>query len=208
MKELDKVLDQNEKVLWEGAPSFWPFFFSRSFFLTIAGIFWMVGVLVFFANSWEAMGSFRYLMFATPHFWIGVFLVFGPTIYAALVFNKTYYAITDKRVIIQKGVIGRDFEMIDFDQVTNAEVNVGVFDKMFGKNTGSVMLSTAGSVTQTSQGGAFQKPKTLCNVTSPYDVFKFFKKVEHDVKTDIEYPNKMRPTENSGYPTNYTQDKK
>lgn len=207
MRELDKVLDQNEKVFWEGAPSFWPFFLGRSLALTIFGIFWMGFLSIFFIASSATPGPFNYFIFITPHFWIGLFVLFGPPIYNVLVFKHTYYAITDKRVIIQKGWIGRDFEMIDFDQVTNAEVDVGVFDKLFGGNTGSILVSTAGSFTYVREG-AVQKPYTISNVPNPYDVFKFLKKVSHDVKTDIEYPNKMRPAENPGYQTNYDPNKK
>lgn len=50
-----------------------------------------------------------------PHFWVGVALVFGIPLYKALVYKHTYYAITNKRVLIQTGLIGRDFEMVDFD---------------------------------------------------------------------------------------------
>lgn len=207
MRELDKVLDQNEKVFWEGAPSFWPFFLGRSLPITIFGIFWMVIMVFFIFTSLTAPGPFKYLVFVIPHFWIGLLMVFGPTIYNAFVFKHTYYAITDKRIIIQKGWVGRDFEMIDFDQITNAEVNVGVFDKLFGGgNTGSILISSAGSFTHT-RHGVVQKPYTISNVTNPYDVFKFFKKITHDVKTDIQYPNKLRPGENPGYQTDYDPNK-
>jgi len=46
MRELDKVLDQNEKVFWEGKPKFGPFFIGGFagaifgiFFLAIGGFF-------------------------------------------------------------------------------------------------------------------------------------------------------------------------
>lgn len=38
----------------------------------------------------------------------------------------------------KKGVIGRDFDFLDLDMITSASVNVGVFDKLFGGNTGSI----------------------------------------------------------------------
>lgn len=207
MRELDKVLNQDEKVFWEGGPSFWPFFLSRTVAPTIFGIFWMGFVMMFFLVSSGAPGPFKYMIFIMPHFWIGLFMLFGPTIYNAMVFKHTYYAITDKRIIIQKGWIGRDFEIIDFDQVTNAEVNVGVFDKLFDGNTGSIAVSAAGSLTYTRQTG-MRKPYTISNIVDPYNVFKFFKKISHDVRTDIEYPNKMRPSENPGYQVHYDPNKK
>lgn len=198
MKEFNKILNQNEKVFWEGVPSFWPFFIGRSLITTIFGIFWMGIMATFFIiTSLATPGSLKYIIFLTPHFWIGLFILFGPTIYNSLVFKHTNYAITDKRVIIQKGWIGRDFEIIDLDQIVNAEVSIGVFDKLFGGNTGSILVS-----------GTAQKTSMISNIIGPYDVFKYFKKISYDVKTDIEYPNKIRPPENSGYQTDYDPNKK
>jgi len=109
---------------------------------------------------------------------------FGIPIYQILVYKYVYYAITNKRVLFQKGLIGRDFEMVDFDQITNAEVNVGLLDKLFGGNSGSILISTAGSFTY-GRYGPVQRPYTLRNIENPYDIFRFFKKVSHAVKTDI-----------------------
>jgi len=202
MRELDKVLDRDEKVFWEGKPKFWPFFLS-SFAAAIFGLFFLVfGVIILL----QGIASGDYFFIFLPHFWIGVLFVFGIPIYRALVYKYTYYAITNKRVIFQKGLIGRDFEMVDFDQITNAEVDVGVLDKLFGGGSGSILISTAGSFTYTRRG-AIQKPYTISHIDNPYDVFKFLKKVSFAVKTDIEYPNKYRPKINPGYGTEYNPNK-
>jgi hypothetical protein len=146
-----------------------------------------------------------------PHFWIGLGMLFGPSIYSILVFKHTYYAITDKRIIMQTGWIGRDFHIMDFDQITNSYVNVGIFDKIFGKgNTGSIIIITAGLTADTPGQNGLQKAfnSSLMSISNPYEVFKFFKKAQYDVKTDIEYPNKLRPNTNPGYQTNYKPDQK
>jgi len=198
MRELDKVLDQNETVHWEGKPKFWPFFLG-GFAAAIFGIMFLIvgGMFVL-----QGIASGNYVFILLPHFWIGVGFVFGVPLYKALVYKYTYYAVTNKRVIFQKGLIGRDFEIIDFDKITNAEVNVGVLDILFGRRSGSILISTAGSFTYTRRG-AVQKPYTISHVKDPYNVFKFFKKISHAVKTDIEYPNKYRPKTNPGYSTHY-----
>lgn len=198
MREIDKVLDQNEKVFWEGKPKFWPFFLS-GFAGTIIGIFFLIisGSIVI-----QGIKSGALYSIFLPHFWIGLGIVFGVPIYKALVYKHTYYSVTNKRILIQKGLIGRDFEMIDFDQISNAEVNVGILDKLFGGDSGSIIISTAGSFTYTRRGPV-QKPYTISHVPNPYEVFKFFKKISHDVKTDIQFPNQYRPTSNPGYETDY-----
>ncbi|OVE74626.1 hypothetical protein BVX95_01720, partial [archaeon D22] len=40
-------------------------------------------------------------------------------------------------------------------------------------------------------------------IQNPEEVFKFFKKVSYDMKTDVQFPNKLRPKNNPGYNTNY-----
>lgn len=205
MRELDKVLNENEKVFWEGSPVFWPFFLQSSFsILTIILILFLFFSLpAYFSEEYSG-----WFIFFNPPFLISSFSLFGFMIYSLLVFKHTYYAITDKRVIIQKGWIGRDFEIIDFDQISNARVNVGVFDKFFGNgNTGSIFISSAGSFTG-QQENSIIKPYIICNILNPYEVFKSLKKISHDIKTDIHYPNKLRPSENPGYQTEYNQDKK
>jgi len=196
IKELDKILNADEQVLWEGGPSFWPFWFSRTLPLTIFAIFWDMFLLFFFFMSSTGPGLFKYIIFFTPHFWIGLAMLFGPGIYNALVFKHTYYAITSKRVIIQKGLLARNFQTIDFDKITNTEVAAGIFDQMFGGNSGSIVITGS------------NRAYLLSNVMKPYDVYKFFAKVQYDVKTDIEYPNQLRPSENPGYKTSYTPEKK
>lgn len=207
MRELNKVLDQNEKIFWEGTPSFWPFVFSGSIVTTCFGVFWLIFLLPFIGIALFDIlfGShiFGFGIFLLPHFWIGIILVFGIPAYQVLVYKHTYYAITNKRVILQKGWIGRDFEIIDFDQITNTEVNVGIFDKLFNQGkTGSILISTAGSLTYARQGTA-PRPYTLRNIDSPYDVFKFLGKTAYNIKTDIQYPNELRPDQNPGYKTDY-----
>ena len=220
MREIEKVLDTNEQVFWEGGPKFWPYFLTGVIPTFLFGLVWMGFLTPFIAvnflpkgDTGEATGFvniffFAWNIFLIPFLLIGLWMLVGVHIYKWLLYKHLYYAITNKRVIMQKGLIGRDFEYIDFDQITNAEVSVGFWDKAVGKTSGSILISSAGSFTVTRQGQQVAKPYTISNVDNPYEVFKFFKKVSHDVKTDIQYPNKLRPGENPGYQSNYDPNKK
>ena len=96
--------------------------------------------------------------------------------------------------------------MLDFDQITNAEVNVGVWDMWLAQGkTGSIKVFSAGTVTRT-KNGYVATPYILANIEDPYEVFKLLKGVSMDVKTDIQYPNKLRPDENPGYNTKYSKE--
>lgn len=141
--------------------------------------------------------------FVTP----GLFLVFGAPVYEYLAYGRIQYAITNKRALFQRGLIGRDFECIDFDKITNAEVDVAFYDRIFGRNTGSIIITSAGISAAKMESRPFTGAYTFCNIPNPYEVFRFFKKVSHDVKTDIKFPNRYRPNENPGYKTDYNPDK-
>lgn len=192
MNELNKVLESDEKIIWEGAPSFKPYFFSRSFLPAIGGLIWILFLGGIMVASVSETDFFRYVIYGLPHFLFGLCLIFIPSIYSLLVYRHTHYAITEKRLVIQKGWIGRDFETLDLDLVTNAEVKVGVFDQIFGGKTGSIIVASAGSLTY-SRNAAISKPYVLSNIENPYEVFKLFKKISHETRTDVEFPNKLRP---------------
>lgn len=198
MEEFDKVLNENEKVFWQGKPAFWPFFLSVTPISLFGAIFMVAGLFPLY----RAIVNQQFFLILFPHFWVGLVVFLGIPIYKALVYSKTAYAITNKRVILQTGLVGRDFNMADFDQITNAEVDVGVLDKLFGNGSGSIHISTAGTF-RTGKHGPIAAPYRLSNIAKPYDVFRFFKKVSFDVKTDIDYPNKYRPGTNPGYRSVY-----
>ncbi len=196
MREIDKILDTNEKVSWEGGPKFWPYFLTTLVpFLFTGGI--ILAILVGFSSmvGWAA--------FLNP-LTLAVILGFlGGPVYQAIHYRYLHYATTDKRVLIQKGIIGRDFESIDFDQITNVDVVVGFWDKVAGSSSGSVIVSSAssGDVNTALRG-------IIANIENPYEVFKHIKKVAHDVKTDMHFPNELRPAQNPGYQTTYTPGQK
>lgn len=203
MRELHRILNDDENILWEGTPTFAPFV-AMSFLLSLFGLPFLLaglvpGIIGLATGSWAAL--FVFLVF--PHFWIGVALVVGVPLYRILVHKHTYYAVTNKRAILQGGLIGRDFKIVDFDQLSNAEVNVGIADTLFAHGkSGSILLSTAGTFVH-GKHGVSARPYSMSNIQNPYDVFKFFKRVSYDVKTDVSYPNQLRPDVNPGYKTEY-----
>lgn len=229
MRELDKVLDKNEKVFWEGQPKFWPYFLKGTIPAFIFGLIWMAFLTPFIyvgavmpykaaksnivdlvvnatAEGAQVAGAAKDFMtfffigwnvILIPFLLVGLWMLIGYPIYKILLHKNLYYAIISKRVIIQKGVIGRDFEYIDFDHIIKAEVQIGFWDKVIGKTSGSILLSSAGSFTYTEEGQQIARPYTISNIDNPYEVFKLFKDIGHAVKTDIQFPNKYRTSQNT-----------
>lgn len=197
MNEIKNILSSNEKVVWEGKPKFAPYFISQ---LTCAGCFsviFLIGALLAAAGGELGPSIFIFIL--------GLVFVISPLI-SYLYYKKIYYAITDKRIILQSGIIGTDFNSVDFDKIQSMSVNVGIMDKLFGGNTGTISIYS-GLIVSTGQGGSTSVPHSLIFVEDAYSVYEKLKKVSHDIKSDIEYPNDLRPKTNSGYNTNYVSKK-
>ncbi len=186
MYEFDKILNKGEKILWEGRPVFQPYFVGSIGLMIFGGVFFLAG-LVFFIM---AIVTKQYLLLLFPHVWVGLGIVVGVPLYRYFSYKHIAYAITNKRVLIQKGVIGRDFDFVDYDQIRNVSVDVGFFDKILGKESGTLEIHTGAASTY-----------LLEHIADPYQITRFFSRVEYNVKTDMEYPNKYRPKTNPGYTT-------
>lgn len=212
MKEYSQIINKDEKVLWEDRPQFAPFL-AKSFIAVPFGLFFLSFALFWTFLSFSATSDSSstpqtlniFPLFGVPFILIGLGITLSP-LYSVFVYKNIYYILTDKRVIIQGGLIGRDFEIVDFDKIQSANVNVGIFDKLFGINSGNITID-AGRIKSTNQGSE-SHPYTLSSVTDPYKAFEFLKKVSYDVKTDIEFPNALRSPTNPGYNTKYIADKK
>jgi len=200
------MLDINERLVWEGKPDRVTYVIGQPFlyvFALIWGAFDSIFIVAF--ASGEGFGSMGF--FIVPFFllhlapvWIAIF---GP-IYRFINWNYIEYAITDKRIYIASGIIGRDIKLVEFAQVREPSVRVGLIEKL--RNCGTIRLTpfsrtdNSGNNTLSMQAGA------LLHVSDPYGVFKRIKQMSLDIQTDISYPNAMRPEENPGYNTKYTPD--
>lgn len=99
------------------------------------------------------------------------------------------YVFTDKRIIIRSGIVGIDFKTIFYTDVEGINVRVGLFDRLF--KVGDLYIK------------AFNQSAVLQNIEKPYFFLNKLQKITLDIKTDIQYPNDLRPKENHGYNTDY-----
>jgi len=188
------VKDHDESFLWIGEPHFLAFLCSGIPFL-IFGLLW--GAFDYFGFIIHMKPS--QMGFAIPFFAMHLFPFWGSILNILrliLVHKNTFYAITNKRVMMRSGFWGIDFNSIDYDKISDIQVTVNPLENMLG--VGTVRFS-AGKVS--SKGNPLTQD--FIAVANPYEVFKKVKTVSVDVKTDWNYPNKMRPDENPGYRTKY-----
>lgn len=194
VNEIDKILDPNEKIFWRGKPRY------RAYILKfipvfVFGLFWS-GFLVpfYWAVFTGKVPLFAWIVLG-PHTLVAASLLSSP-FWASLAFPYIEYAITNKRIIIKSGLFARNFYTLDYVNLTDVSVRVGLIGRLTG--TGDILfISGMGIFTE------HTNKKSIEAVGNPYEVFKLLKKVYFDIKTDVEFPNKLRPPSNPGYQTEY-----
>ncbi|HHU83509.1 MAG TPA: PH domain-containing protein [Firmicutes bacterium] len=198
LPHFEAVRDSDEEILWMGKPAFIPFILSGIPFLII-GLIW--GVLdislfrVFTKNS--MMGEMS--AFLTIFFIIHLFPCWGSILNLLrlwLVHGNTWYAYTNKRLMMRSGFWGTDFKAIDYDKIMDLTVTVNPIEKIFGVGTVSAFTGNT-----TAKGVRIYD--RFMAIRDPYEVFKKIKELSVDVKTDWNFPNALRPETNPGYRTKY-----
>ncbi|MCR5348626.1 MAG: PH domain-containing protein [Bacilli bacterium] len=106
-------------------------------------------------------------------------------------YKNVEYVFTDRRLIIRSGLVGIDFKFFYYSDITSVDVKVGLWDRMFKVGDIYVKSTTQAAV--------------LEDVHNPYQYGAKIQELIQDIKTDISYPNALRPDENPGYGTKYNK---
>jgi len=186
----EAVKDSDEDIYWSGKPEFVPFILRGVPFLA-AGI-----LAELFYKGRPIQGAPGFLDAGTLIFLASVLYM----VYLFLVYGNTGYAFSNKRLMMRSGFFGIDFKAVDYDKISDIEVNVNPIENLFGVGT---IQAFSG---RTTEKGARIYDRFI-SITDPYEVFKQIKEVAVDVKTDWNYPNALRPEENPGYRTKYNPKK-
>lgn len=196
MREVKDMLDKNEYIIWEGKPTFLPFFvkgiISYTFILTFLYFF-----LYFMINGVLNLGYMETSSIYIAFFWILPASLITALIYVPFAYRFVYYIVSDRRIIIQGGIIGRDFKSLDYSLIGNINLEAGIIDRVFSsKKTGTLELTTTGNLST-----------HLQHISDAEKVFTQIKNHVFNVKTDIFYPNALRPDQNPGYRTKFSEQK-
>jgi hypothetical protein len=174
-QQFEAVRDHDEHVLWTGKPALFPFVLRGVPFL-------MVGLV------WGAIDYFGFIRhmpaemvwFVIPFFALHLFPFYGSILNLArlfLVHGNTYYAFTDKRLLLRSGFWGTDFKAIEYERIEDLEVNVNPVEKMLG--VGSICAFTGHT---TSKG--VRMFDRFVGIQKPYDVFRSIKEASYKRNDD------------------------
>lgn len=100
----------DEYILWKGKPEKGKLITGADIFTILFSIVWC-GFAIFWELTAIASGApFFFAMFGLPFVGIGLYLVFGRFIHKAYMRKRTYYVITNKKIIRLRG---KRIEMLD-----------------------------------------------------------------------------------------------
>ena len=193
---LDSLLTKDEQVLLKTKPNKKAFIFSKILFMLPFALIWIVfdGFMIYMM---VANGIFAHI----PTFVIVFIVIFfllhllpfwfwlANTLTAWAQYKNVEYALTSKRIIIKSGIFV-DIKNIYYAEVESVNVKVGLVDKMF--KVGDIYIRT--KLTSTA----------IMDIENPYVVMNKIQEIVNNIKTDMAYPNALRPEQNPGYETKYT----
>ncbi len=98
-------------------------------------------------------------------------------------YKKTFYAYTNKRILIRRGVIGVDYATLDYEMIGGLMVNVGFLDRLMkgSDNPGTITFgSSASPVIYTRNGRT--AAYAFRNIDRPYEVYRDLKHMVDEYK--------------------------
>lgn len=211
-------IDDNEKILWQGKPHKFMYLFNG--FSILAFLFFIVWATIFIGvgkNFFMFSSEFRNLPAMSPENMFGrsfslfslipvlIFVVIAGTfiiipIKRLIESFKVNYYITDLRIYIESGIIGRDIQSIEYKEINKLNVNVDLLGKLF--NRGTIALTPDQTYSNRDNYYTIRGIR-LIGVENPYAVYKLIKNNSLNVTTDQQYPNAYRPDKNPGYNTRF-----
>ena len=174
-RAFEAVKDADEEILWIGKPNFAAFITRGIPFLCFGLVWGAIDYFGFIRNMDKEMAGFAIPFFALHlfPFWLSILNM----IRLFLVHGNTYYAFSNKRLMMRSGFWGTDFKVIDYDKISDLEVNVNPIENALGVGT---IQAFSGRVSN--KGGRIYDK--FIGIKNPYAVFKKIKEVTVDIKTD------------------------
>ena len=193
---METMLGEDEQILWRGKPKksayLWNAFLKHFpiafiWLLFDGGIIAMMIVTGAMKEAGAPIAIFLTVFFAFHLLPVWIWL--GNTLTAKKQCENLEYAFTNKRIIVRSGVVGVDYKNLYYAQIESVNLKVGLLDRLL--KVGDIYIKCEGSAS------------VLFDLEDPYFLTKKLQEIVLDIKTDVEFPNALRPENNPGYQTKY-----
>ena len=188
------VLKPNEQVVGEYKPDKFIYCVLPSIKMLPLGIVWGAFDIFFIYNIFSHGAPLFFKLMIIPFMALHMYpcySVFTSYVKRKIEWEHVAYVLTTHRVIRIGGALGVEVDSIDHSEIDNVKIHAGWFEKNQG--VGTLIISSK------------NQKINFVGIQEPVRVYKQITKTSFDVKTDIEYPNELRPENNPGYNTKYDQ---
>ncbi len=198
--DLEGLIEDNEKILYEGKPNKICFLFESIFnpMMPIA-LLWAIidfGVIGGTISNMESKEIFSILIpFMLLHL-MPVWIYLGGVLFTYRKYRNTYYIVTDSGIYASGGAFVRTYNHKPFAELSHVDLHRGIFDQIF--NVGDVVI-TSNQLTYDNKNDSI----IISSISNYMEVYNLVKKLQKDIYSDVMYPNDKRPSENHGYNTKY-----
>lgn len=189
---VEDILDNDESVLLRQKPKKKAYIFNSIIGVLPLAIFWLaidmtfiVMVIVVGAPDFLWLVLVPFFAFHLMPVWFAV----AKIVRAVRGWKNIEYVFTEKRIIVRSGMIGINFANIYYSDIHGVNLRVGFFDRFF--KVGDIYIS------------ASVQSQVLYDLENPYFILSRIQKIVIDLKTDVYFPNDLRPETNSGFNTKY-----
>ena len=193
-------LAEGEQELWSAKPKKSAFIINNIVRMMPVALIWLLFdsfiIYVFISSGAIKEMVLPIIIFFAFHL-LPVWIWLGNIITASKKWKNTKYYVTDRRIIIQTGIIGASYDTIYYKDIKNVSLKIGVIDKLL--KVGDIYIDTGSILTISSKNVMM----TILDVENPYEIYGKLQKIVLDIQTDIEFPNAYRSNENPGYNTKY-----
>ena len=151
-EEMPNPLAEGEQVLWSAKPKRSAFIINNIVRMMPVALIWLLFdsfiIYVFISTGKIKEMVLPIIIFFAFHL-LPVWIWLGNIITASKKWKNTKYYVTDKRIIIQTGIIGASYDTIYYKDIKNVSLKIGVIDKLL--KVGDIYIDT-GNTTLTNSG--------------------------------------------------------
>lgn len=199
LTSIEQTLAKDEQILWRGKPKKKAFVWGNILSMLPIALIWLILdaffiCMLIYTNKHMNMPwpmILFYVVFFAFHL-LPVWIWITKVVTANRQYKNLEYAFTNKRIIIKSGIIGIDIKSLYYSEIDSFNLKVGLIDKIL--KVGDIYIS--------SKSGA----QVLYDIENPYILTQKLQQIVVDIKTDIQFPNNLRPETNDGYNTKFTKD--
>lgn len=191
-EKFEKILGENERVIKIYRPKRLKFFLGRVFGSLFSCLFLIIFIVIvallassdleFFDESGNP-AEIPFTIITIILVCILAFIILISVIIPLIEYKNIYYALTNKRVIIRRGIIGVDFRSLDLENIGAINVDVTFVDKLLHQNTGTLSFgSNSMPMIQMSNGTSQMYGYSFRDIEDPYRVYKEIKAYIDSIK--------------------------